>query len=158
MNEIKKERKSALTRASLFIIGLLLLVGSVGCSGKKHVYFHITPDVDANNGRPLYVLVREVNKKMFLTEYYDDVAALLHAENRNEALLGWALIVPGESNEFKVTRPEGSDIAVYGMFTEPGTNWKMRVQVPLRKSYTISVQGNNLVETFDEDEKKDDDA
>ena len=141
-------------------LAILLVALASGCARKKKIYFHVTPEVDANNGRPLYVMVRGVSKKDFLTEYYDDVAALLHAENRNELLLGWALILPGRKTEFSVIRPEDTDIAVYGMFTDPGSNWKMRIQVPLKKSYSIAVQGNNLLETFEEKGrgKKDDDA
>ncbi|MCG8472678.1 MAG: hypothetical protein MI742_12620 [Desulfobacterales bacterium] len=146
MNQIKKRKSRSFGTLCWLVIVLLLLAGGVGCGKKKMVSLHIIPDANANDGRPLYVMVREVNKNTFLTEYYDQVASMLHAENRDEALLGWSLILPGKRKEFQIPRPKEADLAVYGMFTDPGSNWKMRIQVPFKKKYTIKVQGNNLVE------------
>lgn len=154
MNLTKTRRVGFLNGVCGLIIMLVLLTGVTGCGKKKLMSLHIIPEATANDGRPLYLMVREVNKKTFLTEYYDEVANLLHAENRNEVLLGWSLILPGQRKEVKIPKPEESDIAVYGMFTDPGSSWKVRIPVPFRKNYVIKVEGNNLVQAVKKKRRK----
>lgn len=125
---------------------LLILAGSVGCAGKKYAYVHMTSYPDSNNGRPVYVLVRDVEKKNFLVDYYGDIAGLIYAGKRDESVLGWVMVEPGKKTELKVVRTEGSEFAIYGMFTEPGDNWKLWVPAPLKKSYRVFIGKNNLWE------------
>ena len=137
----------------VLLLALLLLVVTSGCT-KKSIFIHMKPRADANNGRPVYVVVREASKKDFLTQYYDDVAALIHADNRDEEVLGWGIVLPGEMKELKVPWPEESDIAIYGLFTDPGSHWKVRVPQPLKKGYWFAIEGNNLVERIDKSEEE----
>jgi len=153
--ENKKKHGTHMKRMRFVIIAMLVLsVAGVGCARKRYAYVHMTSYPDSNNGRPVYVMVREVNKSNFLVDYYGDIAELIYADKdkKDESVLGWVMVKPGEKTELKVRRNEGAELAFYGLFTEPGDNWKVWVSAPLKKSYRVYVGKNNLWEAAPEDD------
>ena len=139
---IQKLAKGML-RAGLVLLGAMVLTGCLSAPSKK-VKFQIATTAESNNGRPLHVLVREVTRKDFLVDYYDDIADGIYGGKQDESLLGWRVILPGEKTLITVERPEKKDLAVYGMFTNPGNNWKVLVTEKEEKRHRIVVDRNEL--------------
>lgn len=145
MSKIVKEAPlSRLKASTVSTLVLLLIMGSLcGCAGKG-ITFRIMPDESTNNGQPLYIVIREVNKKSFLIEDYEEIADLLHADPPDESLLAWHVVLPGKKEKIKVERPIKSDVGIYGMFTRPEENWKIMLERPLRPKYEIIIRDNSL--------------
>jgi hypothetical protein len=128
---------------------LLIMVSICGCAGnmpllQKKITFCIKPDKSANNAQPLYIVIRDVNKKNFLIEDYDEIDDLLYADPPDESLLTWHVVLPGRKEEITVEVSRKSDVGIYGMFTQPEKNWKIMFERPLESEYEIIIQDNNL--------------
>lgn len=139
------------TAGAVSILAVLLLMGSFhGCGPKavpkEQVTFSITPDESVNDQRPVYLVIRKVNKKNFLTENYDDIADIVYAEPPDESLLGWHILMPGQNEKILVTKPDTLSIGVYILFTQPGEKWKMLLEKPLESEYKITIKKNALEE------------
>lgn len=134
------------------ILALLLFMGSFhGCGGakavpKEQVTFFIVPDGSINDQRPVYIVIRKVNKKNFLTENYDDIADMVYAEPPDESLLTWRILMPGQNEKILVTKPDTLSIGVYVLFTQAGEKWKMLLEKPLESEYKINIKKNALEE------------
>jgi len=89
-------------------------------------------------------VIRDVNKKSFLIEDYDEIADLVYTDPPEESLLSWHVVLPGRKKEITVEVPGKSDIGIYGMFTQPGENWKIMFERPLESEYEIIIQDNSL--------------
>ena len=137
------------------LVVMLIMAGMTGCSSKKKVTFLITSEPGSNNGRPVYVLVREVNRKDFFIEYYDDIADMIYADPQDDSLLNWQMFLPGEKKKVKVVTPKKSDIGIYGLFTQPGNSWKLMIPKPLEKKYRITIETNNIKQVTDSDKDRD---
>jgi hypothetical protein len=142
---------SLYTAGVVSILAVLLLMGSFhGCGSKavpkEQVTFYITPDESVNDQRPVYLVIRKVNKKNFLTENYDDIADIVYAEPPDESLLGWHILMPGQNEKILVTKPDTLSIGVYVLFTHPGEKWKMLLEKPLESEYKITIKKNALEE------------
>jgi len=140
--------------ASVILIVLLLLV-IIGCLygcgksttvKKDQIIFNITPDSRINDERPVYIVIRKVNKMDFLVDNYDCVSDMVYANPPNESLLAWHLLMPGQKEKIQVIKPDASDIGVYVLFTNPGENWKLILEAPLKPKYQIKVKNNELEE------------
>ncbi len=134
------------------IFALLILIGSInGCGGakavpKEQVTFHIVPDASVNDQQPVYMVIRKVNKKNFLTENYDAIADMVYAEPPDESLLTWSILMPGKNETILVAKPDTLSIGVYVLFTQPGEKWKMLLEKPLGSEYKIDIKNNALEE------------
>ena len=131
------------------LVMLLIMVSICGCAGNKSqlhnkITFCIKPDKSANNAQPLYIVIRDVNKKNFLIEDYDEIADLVYADPQDESLLSWHVVIPGRKEEITVEVPSKSDVGIYGMFTQPEENWKIMFERPLESEYEIIIQDSSL--------------
>ena len=128
----------------MFILACMVMVTS-GCSSKTpEVSFKIKSQRMANEGQPVYILVRTINGSEFVTDDYDSIAALFHAYPTDESILSTEFIIPGKTKKFTVTKPDGKDIGVYCMFTKPEAQWKLLLQKPLDKKYVIVLENNEV--------------
>lgn len=138
------------TRAVIILAMLLFAGGFHGCGPKavpkEYVTFYVDPDASVNDQRPVYMVIRKVNKKNFLTENYDYIADMVYAEPPDESLLAWHILMPGQSEKIPVIKPEKLSIGVYVLFTQPGENWKMLLEKPLKSEYKINIKKNVLEE------------
>jgi hypothetical protein len=131
---------------------LLFIMGSFhGCGGakavpKEQVTFFVAPDKSINDERPVYIVIRKVNKKNFLTESYDNIVDMVYAEPPDESLLSWHILMPGQNEKILVTKPDKLSIGVYVLFTHPGEKWKMLLEKPLKSEYKIDIKKNVLEE------------
>ena len=149
----KNKKKQILlytTRKLVWFLAFLLIVFAFsGCGGNSHlmrskVSLRIKPELNANNGRPFYIVIREVNKTSFLIDGYDEIAEMVYADQQEESLITWCVILPGKENKIKFAKPEKSDLGVYGLFTQPGDNWKIMINKPLGSKYEIIPYANGL--------------
>ena len=125
---------------------LLLTIGFVsGCGGMGHnVSLKFKPALNANNGKPFYIVIRKVTKTNFLIDGYDEIAGMVYSEPQDESLLAWHVMLPGQKEEIKIEKPDNSSIGIYGLFTNPGKNWKIMIDSPLESKYKIDLQNNDL--------------
>jgi hypothetical protein len=119
------------------------------CSGSKHVKkvnFILIADEKSNEERSVYIVIRKVNKKVFLDESYDDVTNTVYAEPRDQSLLAWRILMPGKKEKFtlEIIKPDEVNIGIYGLFANPGKNWKLFLETPLESKYSIKIKENNL--------------
>jgi len=139
------------TTATVIILSLLMVIGSLSGCGKstvkrEEVIFNITPDAHVNDDRPVYIVIRKVNKMEFLTDNYDGITDVVCANPPPESLLAWQMLLPGQKEKIQVFKPEKADIGVYVLFANPGDNWKIILEAPLKKEYNIKVKTNELEE------------
>lgn len=105
--------------------GLMALaaMSAVGC-GPSQVSLSIKSPPGTNMGRPLYMLVRQVDPKQYANEAYSEVASRVGTPDAT--VLQTAVIYPGTIQRFQVKAPkEGGAMAVSFLFTAPDGNWQM---------------------------------
>lgn len=86
-----------------------------------------------NQGAPLYMLVRAVDPKAYLTESYQTVAS--RVIDPDASVLQSAVLYPGQHRTMWLKQPKKLKLAVYFLFTSPsgGSNWRRLFDpVPLR--------------------------
>ncbi|MCJ7618492.1 MAG: hypothetical protein MUO43_18370 [Desulfobacterales bacterium] len=147
IKEVSLSRMKVRTLCTLVM--LLIMLSIFGCAGNKpllqqKITFWIKPDKSVNNAQPLYIVIRDVNKKSFLIEDYDEIADLVYTDSPDESLLTWHLVIPGRKEEITVEVPGKSDLGFYAMFTQPEENWKIMFERPLESEYEIIIQDNSL--------------
>lgn len=141
---------STLIRITLYAMVFLMASGGVtGCASKgpllqKEVTLNILPEEKINNSKSLHLVIRTVSKKDFLIEEYDQIADLVYADPPDKSLIAYRVIVPGQESEIKVDTPVKTDVGIYGMFMEPGENWKVMLPDPVGEEYDIIVQDNTI--------------
>jgi len=138
-------------RGTLIVLSLLMVMGCWPGSGKSsvkkdYITFNILPDSLINDERLVYIVFRKVNKMEFLIDNYDGIADMVFAKQPNESILVWQMLLPKQKKKIKVIKPEQSDIGVYVLFANPGENWKLILEAPLKKEYQIKVKKNELEE------------
>ena len=137
-------------KETVFSLVFLLILGILyGCGGnlglaKRNITFHVMPDSSINNGQPLYIVIRKVNKKSFLLESYDEIADMVYSDPPDESLLAWHPLLPGKKDKIKVEKPKKNEVAIYAMFTQPGEGWKIMLKSPLGSKYDINIKNDNL--------------
>ncbi len=137
-------------RMSGTLVVFLIMASICGCAGnkflhqKKKVTFCIKADKSANNAQPLYIVIRDVDKKSFLIEDYDEIADLVYTDSLEESLLTWHVVLPGGKEDIAVEVPGKADVGIYAMFTKPEENWKIMFERPLESEYKIIIQDNSL--------------
>ena len=108
--------------------------------------FEIQADAQTNNSRLFYFVVRTANDKQFMQESYQDVANKAFADPPDAGVLGVFSVVPGTEQKYTVNLPTQGTLAMYFLFTQPGTQWKKLLSLPLEEKYKIKLKANNEVE------------
>ena len=101
---------------------LVALVLLSGCASSQ-VSLSIKSPPGTNLGRPMYMLVRQVDPKQYANEAYSEVAARVGAPDNT--VLQTAVIYPGTIQRFQVKTPKEGALAVSFLFTAPDGNWQM---------------------------------
>ncbi len=127
-----------------YIILLVFTLSFFSCSGKKPVLtLTINADETANQGQPVYLVVRTVNSSDFVTQDYQSVAGMIMLNPPDETIISTNLILPGKKIKIKFDKPDNRSLAVYCMFTDPA-QWKVFMQKPLEKKYKFILEDNSL--------------
>lgn len=128
------------------MITVLLTACSSGPTPPPPVAFTVTADYETNDSRLFYFVVRSANDKQFMLESYQDVANKAFSEPPDTGVLGVFSIVPGTEQKYTVSLPTQGSIALYFLFTQPGSQWKKLLALPLEETYNINLKANSQVE------------
>ena len=150
-----RKRPSASSRASHIsgpLIGFLCFVVlclTTGCGTfpksniPPEIKFDIQSTSSTNEGKTFYVLVRTVTDAGFLTETYNSIAGTVFAEPPLPDILAKHVVFPGRKLEFNLKNP-GKSMAVYCLFTKPGSPWKTMLREPFGYEYVLKLGENNV--------------
>lgn len=131
---------------TLVVFSMILLMSvSLGCSKKvPMIKFKVKSKKSANQGQPVYLMIRSINGPEFVTDDYDTIARLFNATPMDESIIASEFIIPGNTKKFKVKKPDDKHLGVYCMFTKPEAQWKILLQKPLGKKYTLYLIENDM--------------
>jgi hypothetical protein len=130
------------------IISMACLVGcaSDGIEPPPPLNLYVSASKELNDGHMVYMLIRNVNEKQFISENYEAVVSKVFPLTEDATLLSYKPIYPGESVKFSIEKPLKGTIGLYFMFTTPGGYWKNLLQMPLDDEYMVSLpSGNNVL-------------
>lgn len=96
--------------------------------GPSSINLSIKSPPGTNLGRPMYMLVRQVDPKQYANEAYSEVAAKVGAPDNT--VLQTAVIYPGTIQRFQVKAPKDGAMAVSFLFTAPDGNWQLLLTPP----------------------------
>jgi hypothetical protein len=132
---------------TIFIMLNLLVSCSSAPTAPPPIEFDISTDYQTNDGRLFYFVVRRVdNEKQFMQESYLNIANTAFSSQQGSATLGVFSITPGVVQEYSLDAPAQGNIALYFLFTQPGSQWKKLLAMPLEEGYNINLKANNQVE------------
>ena len=142
--------RARLLESKLICLWILLTVVLNGCSSDgveppPPVTFYVNPSTDVNNGRMVYLIIRQVGEKAFLDQTYNAVAAQAFPTADDPGLMGTFPIFPNEKKVIELKTPAKDNMGIYLMFTQPGKLWKNLIQRPFEDSYSITLPGGNNV-------------
>lgn len=117
-----------------------LLAG--GCAS-TNVSLSVKAPPGTNLGRPMYMLVREVDTKQYANEAYSEVAAKVGAPDHK--VLQTAVIYPGTIQRFQVKAPKEGAVAVSFLFTAPDGNWQVLLSPPMPSAVDIELTVSRIL-------------
>ena len=131
----------------LLVAASVLSACSSGPTPPPPLDLNVIANVQANNGDLFYFVVRTTsNEKQFLTETYQDIANKAFADPPDPGSLGVFSIVPGTKHQYTVNQPAQGMIALYFLFTKPGSQWKKLLAMPFEEEYNINLKATSQVE------------
>ena len=137
----------------LTALAAALLLG--GCSPSQ-VSLSVKSPPGTNLGRPMYMLVRQVDPKVYANEAYSEVAARVGAPDNT--VLQTAVIYPGTIQRFQVKTPKEGSLAVSFLFTAPDGNWQLLLSPQVTKAVDVEltvsrILSNSVPSTLPPDEQ-----
>jgi hypothetical protein len=125
-------------------VGLVALAALVlGACGPSRINLSIKSPVGTNMGRPLYMLVRQVDPKQYANEAYSEVASRVGSPD--ETVLQTSVIYPGTIQRFQVKAPAAGSVAVSFLFTAPDGNWQLLLSPPLSRSVDVELATSRIL-------------
>lgn len=95
----------------------------LGACAPSAINLNVKSPPGTNLGRPMYMLVRQVDPKQYANEAYSEVADKIGSPD--DSVLQTAVIYPGTIQRFQVKPPKEGALAVSFLFTAPDGNWQM---------------------------------
>lgn len=108
--------------------------------------FNVTANPQTNDGDLFYFVVRRANEKKFMLESYQDVAGKTFSDPPDPNTVGVFSIVPGTKQECEVSLPAEGTLALYFLFTQPDSQWKKLLSLPLEDKYLVNLTATSKVE------------
>ncbi|PPC90316.1 MAG: hypothetical protein CTY34_08245 [Methylobacter sp.] len=130
----------------LALLSLFLAACSSEMTAPPALVFDVTANAQTNNGGLFYFIVRSSNDKQFVLESYQDVAGKAFSDPPDTNQIGIFSIVPGTKQECTVSPPAQGTIALYFLYTQPGSQWKKLLSTPLANKYNINLTATSQVE------------
>ncbi|HEX8701262.1 MAG TPA: hypothetical protein VF815_20725 [Myxococcaceae bacterium] len=112
-----------------------------GCA-PTHFTVNVTSPPGANQGRPLYMVVRAVDSKQYMVETYADVAAKV--VNPDDMVLQTTVVYPGTVKRVRVKMPPEMPVAISFLFTTPDGAWQQLLDVPVPERIDLELQENRI--------------
>jgi hypothetical protein len=114
-----------------------------GCASSQ-INLSIKSPPGTNLGRPMYMLVRQVDPTQYANEAYSEVAAKVGAPD--DTVLQTAVIYPGTIQRFQVKTPkEAAAVAVSFLFTAPDGNWQLLLSPPVTSAVDIELTVSRIL-------------
>ncbi|WP_434391459.1 hypothetical protein [Melittangium boletus] len=135
-------------------VGLVALAALVlGACGPSRINLSIKSPVGTNMGRPLYMLVRQVDPKQYANEAYSEVASRVGSPD--ETVLQTSVIYPGTIQRFQVKAPKDGSVAVSFLFTAPDGNWQLLLSPPLSRAVDVELATSRILrESISQEDSK----
>lgn len=123
----------------LMALAALLL----GACSPSSISLNVKSPPGTNLGRPMYMLVRQVDPKQYANEAYSEVAAKVGAPDAS--VLQTVVIYPGTIQRFQVKPPEDGALAVSFLFTAPDGNWQLLLSPPAPSAVDIELTVSRIL-------------
>ncbi|SEL89534.1 hypothetical protein SAMN05444354_109214 [Stigmatella aurantiaca] len=114
----------------------------VAC-GPGKLRLNVKSPPGTNLGRPLYMLVRQVDPKQYANEEYSEVASKVGSPDKS--VLQTAVLYPGTIQRFQVRPPEEGALAVSFLFTAPDGNWQLLLTPPLPSAVDVELTVSRIL-------------
>jgi hypothetical protein len=111
--------------------------------GPSHINLSIKSPPGTNLGRPMYMLVRQVDPKQYANEAYSEVASKVGAPDNS--VLQTAVIYPGTIQRFQVKAPKDGALAVSFLFTAPDGNWQLLLTPPSPSAVDVELAVSRIL-------------
>jgi hypothetical protein len=113
-----------------------------GCAASQ-INLNVKSPPGTNLGRPMYMLVRQVDPKQYANEAYSEVAAKVGAPDNT--VLQTSVIYPGTIQRFQVKTPKEGALAVSFLFTAPDGNWQLLLSPPVTSAVDIELTVSRIL-------------
>lgn len=115
---------------------LLLLPWLSGCG--TFLLLQVRPAPSTNQGRPLYMLVRAVQRQAYLAESYQDATAKVMTPDKS--VLRVVALHPGSSRRLLIGVPAKSPVGLYFLFAKPARSWRLYLDAPVPPLVTVDLE------------------
>jgi intracellular growth IglE-like protein len=113
-----------------------------GCAAGQ-ISLNVKSPPGTNLGRPMYMLVRQVDPKQYANEAYSEVASKVGAPDNT--VLQTSVIYPGTIQRFQVKTPTEGALAVSFLFTAPDGNWQLLLSPPVTSAVDIELTVSRIL-------------
>lgn len=116
----------------------------LGACAPSTINLNIKAPPGTNLGRPMYMLVRQVDPKQYANEAYSEVADKVGSPDKS--VLQTAVIYPGTIQRFQVKTPkEGGPVAVSFLFTAPDGNWQLLLSPEAQSAVDVELTVSRIL-------------
>ncbi len=122
---------------------LVLALLALGACGPRQLSISVKSPIGTNMGRPLYMLVRQVDSKQYANEAYSEVAARVGVPDAT--VLQTSVIYPGTIQRFLVKTPKEGSVALSFLFTAPDGNWQVLLSPPLASAVDVELATSRIL-------------
>ncbi|HET9953275.1 MAG TPA: hypothetical protein VFQ61_02160 [Polyangiaceae bacterium] len=138
------------------LLGVLVLLGiGVGCRSSKpsqapepskaRCALRVQSEPVTNGGLVLHMLVRRLDPKALgVAESYQEAAARVAAEVRDESVVLVRPIIPGQALFIPLEVVKEERLIACFFFTHPGRNWRVELPSPLPPALEIRLGQNEV--------------
>jgi hypothetical protein len=122
---------------------LTLMLLGVGCvPGQLTISVRAAPNV--NQSRPVYMVVRTLDSKAYLSQTYDEVVAKVITPD--ESILHSGVVYPGGDQQVSLKVPQSLPVAVSFLFTSPDGAWQTLLDALVPGTVDIQLEGSRIRE------------
>ncbi len=115
----------------------------LGACAPSAINLNVKSPPGTNLGRPMYMLVRQVDPKQYANEAYSEVADKVGAPDTT--VLQTAVIYPGTIQRFQVKTPKEGALAVSFLFTAPDGNWQLLLSPPAPTAVDVELTVSRIL-------------
>jgi hypothetical protein len=119
-----------------------LLLG-IGCVPGQ-LTISVSAAANVNQSRPVYMVVRTVDDKAYLSQTYEEVAAKVITPDNSVIHTG--VVYPGGTRQVSVKVPQSLPVAVSFLFTSPDGEWQTLLDALVPGTVDIQLEGSRIQE------------
>lgn len=127
---------------ALLLAAAAILSGCASSASAPQIVIKVNAPRTVNGGRPMQMLVRNVDGATFSSESYPAAAAKVVTPD--PSVLRSEVIYPGANLSISLAKPDKGDLAVYFFFLTPGPEWKVLLPPPFDSSVRIQLGSDRV--------------